>query len=138
MRKIHEIRVLFLGKIFCLAQAFAIVFCSLFGQVVADEVAQKLDSDENSDILNMLESALAHQRELLTTMTRENLIKMSGFRLDKHEDVSFTTKLNFGNSKKPTDEKAFDLINLTSGLFSYSLQSLSRTPLFSSTFTPNS
>ena len=113
MRKIHEIGVLFLGKIFCLAQAFAIVFCGLFGQVVADEVAQKLDSDENSDILNMLESALAHQRELLTTMTRENLIKMSGFRLDKHEDVSFTTKLNFGNSKKPTDEKAFDLINLT-------------------------
>ena len=124
-------RVPFFGKIIYLAQMVAIVFCVLSGQLVADDVTKSLDSNTNADILKFLESALADQRELLTTITRENLINMSGLRLDSNKDVDFKPSLNSSNSKKPTGEKAIDFINLRLGV-SHSAVSSQETGDFSS------
>ena len=124
-------RVPFFGKIIYLAQMVAIVFCVLSGQLVADDVTKSLESNTNADILKFLESALADQRELLTTITRENLINMSGLRLDSNKDVDFKPSLNSSNSKKPTGEKAIDFINLRLGV-SHSAVSSQETGDFSS------
>ena len=102
-------------KICRLVYAVGLVFCVFFGQTVANEVEQTIDNNSDAAILQILESALANQRELLATITRENLIKMSGFQLDEDRNASFRTKLNFSSSKGATDEKVIGLINKTLG-----------------------
>ena len=115
MRIKQEIQIPIFGKGVHLVTALILLVCFSLGQATADSVSGNKDNTDDTDAIKFLGIALSNERERLTGISRDNLIRMSGIRLDFNSSEASKIGVNLKNKLKPTGERAINLINLTLG-----------------------
>ena len=105
-----------LGTFLSLA-VFALV-CIMSIVAEANDADLNKESVNDLDILKFLFTALSSERERLTAITRDNLVKMSGILIDGSGKKTVKVGVNLKQTIKPTSERAVNLINSQFGTVS--------------------
>ena len=94
-------------------QISLLIIFVMFGHISVVNASDEVRDPENNNFIKLIGNALSNERELLSSVTRDQLIKMSGFKSAVHANENINN--GFKNLEKHSGSKTVAFINLKFG-----------------------